>query len=211
MYYAVSSDSGAHFKGDYKLADHSCECCRIALALAPNGETVAMWRAVFGTNIRDHAIATLPADGTASRIERASFDNWHIDACPHHGPSLAFAADGTRHRVWFDAATDEGGLFYASATPRGQQGKPLRLGSDQAEHGDVAVNGNKVAVAWKQFDGEATAIMLRTSRDGGKTWQEKRLASTAGISDHPHLVRAPAGIVLVWRTQDEGIRTIPVF
>jgi hypothetical protein len=209
VYYAVSEDGGAHFKGDYKLADHSCECCRIALALDPGGQPVALWRAVFDANVRDHAIARLSADGVAPRLERATFDNWHIDACPHHGPSLAFAADGTRHQVWFDLAGDEGGLFYASATPGGRLGKPVRLGSDQAEHGEVAVNANKVAIAWKQFDGQATAIMLKASNDGGKTWREQRLASTEGNSDHPHLVTSPAGIILVWRTQNEGVRIIP--
>jgi hypothetical protein len=209
VYYAVSDDGGAHFKGDYKLSDHSCECCRIALALDPAGDPVALWRAVFDTNVRDHAIAKLAADGIAPGMARATFDNWHIDACPHHGPSLAFSPDGTRHQVWFDMTGDEGGVFYASAAPGGQLGKPLRLGSDQAEHGEVAVNGNKVAVAWKQFDGEATAVMLRVSGDGGRTWLEKRLASTVGNSDHPHLVRSPSGIVLVWRTLDEGMRIVP--
>ncbi|GAB3470836.1 sialidase family protein [Massilia terrae] len=209
VYYAVSDDAGASFKGDYKLAEHSCECCRIALALDKSGAPVAMYRAVFGKNVRDHAIAALSADGKPTQPVRASFDDWHIDACPHHGPGLAFAPDGSRHQVWFDVAKDQGGVFYASATPAGKLGKPVRLGSDQAEHADVAVDGAHIAVVWKQFDGEATAILLRNSLDGGKTWQEKTLAHTAGNSDHPHLLRTPSGIVLVWRTQDEGVRVLP--
>lgn len=210
VYYAVSNDGGSSFKGDYKLSDHSCECCRIALALDPKGEPVALWRAVFGTNVRDHAIGKLAADGASPQTARATFDNWHIDACPHHGPSLAFAPDGTRHQVWFDVTGEEGGVFYASAAPNGELGKPSRLGSDQAEHGDVAVLGANVAVAWKQFDGSATAILLKLSTDGGKTWREKALASTSGNSDQPRLAAGPHGIVLVWRTQEEGVRTIPV-
>jgi hypothetical protein len=165
---------------------------------------------VFDTNVRDHAIARLTAGGTPPRATRATFDNWHIDACPHHGPALAFAPDGTRHQVWFDVTGDQGGLFYARATPAGQLGTPARLGSDQAEHGDVAVQGANVAVAWKQFDGKATAIMLRRSTDGGNSWREEALARTTGGSDQPRLVRAPGGIVLIWTTQNEGVRTIPV-
>jgi hypothetical protein len=210
VYYAVSDDGGASFKGDYKLSDHSCECCRISLALDPAGTPVALWRAVFDENIRDHAIARLSADGAPAHMERATFDDWHIDACPHHGPALAFAPDGTRHQVWFDLKGDDGGVFYASATPAGKLGTPIRLGSDQAEHADVAVSGANVALAWKQFDGTATAIMLKLSTDGGKHWREQAVAHTAGNSDHPHLLRAPAGIVLVWRTQDQGVLTIPV-
>jgi hypothetical protein len=210
IYYAVSDDGGNSFKGDFKLSDHSCECCRIALALDPTGAPVALWRAVFDTDVRDHAIARLSANGSVPQVSRATFDNWHIAACPHHGPSLAFADDGTRHQVWFDVKGDTGGVFYASASPAGKLAEPVRLGSDQAEHGDVAVQGTNVAVAWKQFDGNATAIMLRLSTDSGKTWREKTLASTEGNSDHPHLLAASTGIVLVWRTQDQGVRTIPI-
>lgn len=209
VYYAVSDDAGASFKGDYKLADHSCECCRIALALDPAGTPVALFRAVYGKNIRDHAIATLSPDGKPAEPVRATFDDWHIDACPHHGPGLAFAADGSRHQVWFDVTKEQGGVFYASAPAGGKIGTPVRLGSDQAEHADVAVDGARIAVVWKQFDGDATSILLRHSNDGGKTWQEKTLARTTGNSDHPHLLRTPSGIVLVWRTQAEGVRVLP--
>jgi hypothetical protein len=65
-------------------------------------------------------------------------------------------------------------------------------------------------VAWKQFDGKATAILARVSGDGGATWREQELGQTAGESDQPRLVASPTAIVLVWRTQNEGIRVIPV-
>jgi hypothetical protein len=211
LYYAVSDDKGASFRGDYRVADHSCECCRIALTLDPKGKPVAMWRHVFAPNIRDHALAELGADGKASPIERVSFDDWRIDACPHHGPSLAFAQDGTRHQVWFNGKEgDEGGALYASATPAGRLGKPQHLGSAQASHPDVAVLGNRVAVVWKQFDGQSTAILLRLSEDGGANWQERELARTAADSDKPHLIMSSSQIVLLWRTQSEGLRIVPI-
>ena len=31
VYFAVSDNQGASFRGDFKLADYSCECCRIAM------------------------------------------------------------------------------------------------------------------------------------------------------------------------------------
>lgn len=210
LYYAVSEDSGASFKGDYKIADHSCECCRIGLALNPAGTVVALWRHVFDPNIRDHALAELAPAGKAGPLTRATFDNWRVDACPHHGPSLAYAGDGTRHQVWFNVKEDEGGAFYASTTPAGQPGKVVKLGSAQAEHPDVAVNGKEVAVVWKQFDGKSTAILARLSVDGGLSWAEKELARTAKDSDQPHLMNAPSGILLAWRTQEEGMRIIPI-
>jgi hypothetical protein len=211
VYYAVSTDGGATFKGDYKVADHSCECCRIGLALNPQGNAVAMWRHVFAPNIRDHALSELTPDGKTSPVSRVTFDDWRIDACPHHGPSVAYAPDGTRHQVWFNGKEGDGdGALYAMATPAGPPGVPISLGSEQASHPDVAVQGKQVVVAWKQFDGKSTAILARLSNDGGASWEEKELVRTSAASDQPHLITYPSGVVLIWRTQNEGIRVIPV-
>jgi hypothetical protein len=210
VYYAVSSDGGASFRGDFKVADHSCECCRIGLAIGPNGVPVAMWRHVFAPNIRDHAIAELAASGKAGPVQRVTFDDWHIDACPHHGPSLAYAADGTRYQTWFNGKEGDGaGALYARAAGAGATpATPARLGSAQASHPDVAVVGKRVAVVWKQFDGDSTAVVGRISEDGGATWHEQELARTKKDSDQPHLLTSGSTIALLWRTQDEGIRVV---
>jgi hypothetical protein len=211
IYYAVSDDGGAQFKGDYKVADHGCECCRIGLALNRQGKPVALWRHVFAPNIRDHALAELGADGSASPLERASFDDWRIDACPHQGPAHAFAADGVRHQVWFNGKEGSGGgLQYAAFPPDGARPLAVGLGNAQASQADIAVRGKAVALAWKQFDGAATVVLARLSDDGGATWREQTLARTAGESGKPYLVDAPAGILLAWRTEQEGVRVTPV-
>ncbi|GAB3543621.1 sialidase family protein [Noviherbaspirillum agri] len=210
IYYAVSEDGGASFRGDYKAADHSCECCRIALALNPSGKPVAMWRHVFEPNVRDHALIELDPDGRSGTLHRASFEDWRIDACPHHGPALAYAADGVRHQAWFSMKDGEGGVYYAATDASGKLAKPELLGTAQASHADVAVREQDVVLAWKQFDGKLTAIQARVSGDGGKSWQEQVLATTEGASDQPRLVSAPAGIVLVWRTRNEGLQTVVV-
>lgn len=208
IYYAVSEDAGVSFRGDYRLAEHSCECCRIALALNPQGHPMALWRHVFEPNARDHALAELTADGEPQSLTRASFDDWRVDACPHHGPSLAYALDGTRHQTWFNVKGEEGGVFYAAVTAAGVSGKPLRLGNAQAEHADVMVSGRTVVLVWKQFNGTVTSIMGKVSGDGGLTWQERDLARTAGNSDQPHLLHTPTGIALLWRTQQDGVQII---
>jgi photosystem II stability/assembly factor-like uncharacterized protein len=63
-------------------------------------------------------------------------------------------------------------------------------------------------VVWKQFDGASTAILGRMSDDGGVTWREQELARTRAESDQPHLVTSASNLVLLWRTQDEGIRIV---
>lgn len=208
LYYAVSDDGGVSFKGDYKVADHSCECCRIALALNPLGVPMALWRHVFEPNARDHALAELRPDGKPGLLTRASFDDWRVDACPHQGPALAYADSGIRHQTWFNMKGEEGGVYYAAADASGKLGMPLRLGSEQAMHADIAVRGREVALAWKQFDGKSTAILGRLSQDGGQTWADVELARTQGASDQPRLLASDSAIVLVWRTQNEGVRTV---
>jgi hypothetical protein len=210
VYYAVSNDGGMTFNGDYKVADHSCECCRIGLALNPQGNPVALWRHIFAPNIRDHALAELTPNGKLSPVIRASFDDWRVDACPHQGPSVAYAPDGIRHQVWFNGKEEGGGIFYAATTPSGVLETPVSLGSAQASHADVAVQGKHVAVVWKQFDGKSTAILSKLSDDGGTSWRQAELARTSAASDQPHLITHSSGIVLIWRTQNEGIRAIAI-
>ena len=211
IYYAVSDDGGAHFRGDYKVADHSCECCRIGLALNRQGNPVALWRHVFAPNVRDHALSELGANGSAAPLQRASFDDWRIDACPHQGPAHAYAADGRRHQVWFNGKEGSGGgVQYAAFAPDGARPAPVSLGNAQASQADIAVQGARVAVAWKQFDGAATAVLARLSDDGGETWREQSPGRTAGDSGKPYLVNSADGIMLVWRTDKEGIRVMPL-
>jgi len=208
IYYAVSADGGRSFQGDYKIADHSCECCRIGLTLNPDGVPMAMWRHVFEPDIRDHALRALTPDGSPGKLVRATFDDWHVNACPHHGPSLAYGADGRRHQTWFAVRGDTGGVFYAASKADGSLGEPVKLGSAQAEHPDVLTDGNQVVVVWKQFDGQQTMILSRISPDGGAQWEEKTLATTTGNSDQPHLFQTPEGIAVLWNTQNEGVRIL---
>lgn len=199
IYYAVSTDQGASFGADTRLADHTCECCRIATAVDGQGQVAAMWRQIYEPNIRDHAVATLAANAPSASPQRATEDGWKIDACPHRGPSLAFDGNGQRHQVWFTGANDDGGLFYSGL------GKPMRLGGAQAEFGEVSASGQRITVAWKEFDGTTTGIHARVSPDGGATWHAQRtIATTQGVSDHPHLLRHDGAAWLLWRTADEG-------
>lgn len=205
IYYTVSHDHGASFAPDRKLADHCCECCRIALSINADGAVVAMWRHVFEPNERDHAMAIIPATGAPAGVSRVSFDHWRIDACPHHGPSMAFDAAGRRHQVWFSAGDEQGGVFYAAASAAGGLASPVRLGSVQASHGEVAAAGQHVVAVWKEYDGRASTILVRQSFDGGVNWKEQTIAASKGNSDHPHLAQYKDAIWLVWNTELDAL------
>jgi hypothetical protein len=210
VYFAVSDDRGASFRGDYKLADHVCECCRLALLPQEDGSVLALWRHVFEPNIRDHALAAMYADGRAGALRRATIDDWRVDACPHHGPSLAQDAQDRLHAVWFSQAPGHAGVFYGRLRADGVDAE-RRVGGEAAEHADLAVAGKRVAVAWKEFDGERSQLRAMVSEDGGDTWQEHRLAATSGASDQPRVLVWQDRFYVFWNTRNEplSVKEIP--
>lgn len=211
VYYAVSDDQGASFTPNRRLAEHSCECCRIALARDIDGTPVAFWRHVFDPNIRDHALARL--DDTAA-LRRVSHEQWAVDACPHHGPALSISADGVMHLTWYSGAEKLRGLYYAFSRDRGQTfSAPLAFGNPdaQAGHPQVLALGTRVSLVWKEFDGKQTVIRAQQSRDGGHTFAKPvTLATSASASDHPQLVSNGRHVLLSWNSVAEGHRLVPL-
>lgn len=209
VYYARSDDGGASFHPNLKAADHSCECCRVTMAMDADGVPVIAWRHIYGKNTRDHALLRL--DGKSQPV-RASNDGWEMDACPHHGPSLSIAEDGTYHFAWFTNAPQRHGLFYAHSTDRGNSfSSPMSFGNEdaQAGHPYVLSLGKTVSIVWKEFDGKSSVIRFIASSDSGKSWSSPReMASTMGASDHPLLVGNAGRVYLSWNTDKEGYRLI---
>jgi hypothetical protein len=204
IYRNVSADGGATFGPDIKLADHSCECCRIALAPAGAAGLVALWRHVFGTNVRDHAFARIGIDGAGpGEPVRATFDGWTIDACPHHGPGLAPAAGSGFHAVWFGVKAGESAVRYGRLTPTGEPVGSIRpLPDANAEHAAVASAGQAVALVWRSFDGQATALRAWLSSDNGATFVLRDLARSTQDTDHPIILTRDSRFFVIWRTAD---------
>lgn len=209
IYAAISSDDGQHFDREFKLADHSCECCRIAVANAPDGSAQLLWRHVFAPNERDHALIRVDREGKPGAMRRATFDHWKIDACPHHGPSLSIDGRGRRHAVWFN----EGKVYYGRLQDRGEhlvvEGQ-REIGGVRAEHADVLAVGAQVAIVWKEFDGERMQLHALLSVDEGKTFAQRPLAFTQGMSDQPRLLVHEGRLFTFWRTAQEGFQLVPL-
>jgi hypothetical protein len=205
IYAAVSEDGGRTFKPEVRVADHSCECCRIAAARDVDGAPLLLWRHVFEPNERDHALAKVGAGDTPIAVERATFDRWKVDGCPHHGPSLAVAPDGTRHAVWFNQISGEGRVFYGRLTAGGVDGQ-RPVGGERAAHADLVVAGRRVAIVWKEFDGERTRLRAEVSADGGRDFRAVDLAATEGASDQARALKRGDELFAFWRTEREGMR-----
>ena len=212
IYAALSTDGGRSFQPEYKLADHSCECCRVTSALDRDGAPLFMWRHVFEPNERDHALARLKPDGQVESVQRATFDRWKVDGCPHHGPSLVVDEQGMRHAVWFNQKDGAGRVFYGQLVPGAEvrvEGQ-RQVGGARAAHADMAAAGGKLAIAWKEFDGERTQLRAQVSSDGGKSFTEIALAATDAASDQARVIRRHDKLFVFWRTEKEGFRLFPL-
>src|SRR5574340_684433 len=132
-YVAQSIDNGAHFSANRKLTEHTCECCRTALAWTPDGP-VALWRNLYGPHTRDFALAPLDS----GQLQRLADDEWNIDACPHHGGGIATGGDGTLHAVWYTQGKNRQGLFYRQIQGD-RMSVPMAFGNPRAQAGHATV------------------------------------------------------------------------
>jgi hypothetical protein len=213
IYYAFSEDAGASFSSERKVADSSCECCRIAMLANEQGDAVMMWRHLFDGGVRDHAMAKISANETNPKIHRASFGNWKIDACPHHGPAIAKGGDWGYHLAWFDGG-DKAGLFYARMDGEAWVSSPAKRFGDansQAGHPALISDGEQVWLAWKEMTDRASLVKLVKSKDGGRSWDAPVVISqTIGKSDYPQLLLKDGQAYLAWNTELHGLAWLKV-
>ncbi len=213
LYYSTSEDSGASFSANMKVADHSCECCRIASASHGEDEVAVFWRHIFDLNTRDHGLSILTPDGAVD-TRRATRDDWKIDACPHHGPHMSNGKNpGDYHLVWFSQGERHKGIYYGSYSVESAEMSNL-FAVDQragASHPLVSVVGNQVVVFWKYYDGENTRLQMIRSMDGGVQWKPaKTLLLAVGDSDHPQLVVGSNRVQIGWLAEQEGFRVVDI-
>lgn len=214
LYYTVSEDGGEHFLANAKITDHTCECCRVSLAIDRDQLPVVMWRNIYGDNERDHGLVKFAGREKPGSPRRVSHDQWRVDACPHHGPALSIAGDGVYHSVWFNNAPERHGLFYAQSSDQGQSfSTPLHFGDYQAgaAHPDVLSLGRRVVLAWREFDGRQSHVLVMQSSDGGRQWSTpQRVASSEAEADYPFLLADGRQVYLAWHRRGEGFGLFPI-
>ena len=156
---------------------------------------------IFTGGIRDHALLKFSAWDKPGKVQRMSYENWKIDACPHHGTGFSIADDGTYHATWFSNAETQQGLFYGYSTDHGQSfSKPVNFAQQGAGHPDVLAIGKQIFLVWQQFDGKQTHIQLMKSTDAGLTWsQPARIGATEKNADNPFLVSDGKTAYLSWK------------
>ena len=210
LFFTSSSNGGTTY-AEAKLArEGTCECCRLGLAFAAPGRPAVIFRNIFDGGVRDHAVMTFTDVSTPGDIHRVSNDDWQINACPHHGPSLSVAQNGIYHVVWYTNGKARKGLFYAHSRDEGRTfSAPMALGQPgrNPTRPFVLAGPAGTVMVWKEFDGEKTSVQMTISRDDGETWSPpKTIGSTTDTSDHPLLVANGRQVYLSWMTKADGYR-----
>lgn len=208
LYYTVTDQPNtAQFTNQF-ISDAVCSCCRTAITLSPEEKPVILVRMIFQDGVRDHALINMTSAGQWSKPQRISNDDWGIEACPEHGPALSIDSQGRSHLTWFTLGDKRQGIFYAHTDDYGKTASaPMPLGdtSRLSGHSDVLAVDNRVVIAWKEFDGNETSIVIKESSDRGTTWsKDKKVLGSTAKSGYPELVSNGKNIFVSWASSDHG-------
>jgi hypothetical protein len=120
VYLARSTDRGATFHHNIKVATLACPCCRPSVAIAADGKVYVAYRHVYGNNERDIAVATSTDHGEHfSPPVRIANDHWKLFGCPESGPVAA--AQGNKLIVaWYTATGDHPGIRLTASRDGGK-------------------------------------------------------------------------------------------
>jgi len=209
LYYSWSDNGGKSFHQNQKIIDHSCECCRVAMQTDSHNLPVILWRNIYGKNTRDHALVNFKSVDKPGEPQRVSFDNWQVDACPHHGPDLSISNADTYHLVWFNNGEKNHGLFYQRLNEKQAATAPVPFGNYKAaaSHPSVLSKENRVWLSWKEFDGKKEILWMQYSADNGDSWNiPVQIAQTDAGSDYGFLLMDSKTVYIQWKTSKDGFR-----
>jgi len=203
LYYTRSPD-GVKWLPNTAIVPTTCQCCwnSILPSAASGGRLLVLYRAA---DPRDMELAALDGGAWRRHGPVAPF-NWHVRGCPETGGALAESA-GRLHALVWTGVDKAVGLYVVKAGHAGQGGdlrweSPRRMGTEAAQHGDLAADGPRLAATWD----EAGAIYYASSDDAGGAWSAPRLlAAAATRSTNPRIVPGGDGFLVLW-TRLEGER-----
>jgi hypothetical protein len=214
IYYTTIDGNTGLSSTAQKLSDTLCDCCRIATAFDKDNQAVLFTRFIYPVGIRDHGMLRTQTDGKEPQTWRVTFDDWIIEGCPEHGPTISISDDDRYHIAWFTQGKVRQGLFYAYSTDDGQHfSEPLAFGELKhlPSHPDILAQGKHIILTWTEFDGSQTQLFVMHSNDGGETWlSPKPLATLSADADFPFLLRNNQGVFVSWNSKNEGYQLIPV-
>jgi hypothetical protein len=204
VFAAVSHDGGATWEPENRrISGATCPCCRVSLVPTPHGEMLGSWRRHFDGSVRDPVVARLEvapreAEGLQETpLARVHEDGWVFHGCPHSGPALDVAPDGTVHVAWYTGAEGRLGVYHARSASASSNG---------ARPAVVALPRGGAVVAANVDEEGARVIVLSQISPGGSLAARHPVPDSHG-GTHPQLVRLPGGqVVVAWTESRLGVQ-----
>lgn len=219
-YFTRSTDRGQSWSAPAAVdLGASCPCCRTALASGPDGAIYVAWRKRYAgapgqMEVRDIAVARSMDQGrTWGAPARVHADDWHVNYCPNAGPSIKVDAQGTVHVAWWTGKEGQAGVQYAQSHDGAQTFEPaIPLGLarlSRAAHVQLAVPSGAgpgiIVAAWDDGTRKVPQIVVRLSRDGGRTFGTEQVLSPQDQSaGYPVVAMHGDTVHLAWQQ-----RTLP--
>jgi hypothetical protein len=208
LWVAVSRDGGSSFREIAVVDRDVCPCCRTGLATGPDGSVYVAWRKIFEGEVRDIAIArSMDGGATFDAPRPVHRDGWVFPGCPHAGPGIAVASDGSVHVAWYTGRDGAAGTYYAASRDGGRTfgaPQPLLVGEwVPPSLATVAAVGDRVWVAWDDRRAEPDKRTIHVARaEGGRLVERSTLAGSV-----PDLALAAGVRAVAWQ-QGGGVRLI---
>lgn len=203
---AHSTDQGITWSPRVRVdLGEACPCCRTAIASGADGTLYLAWRHVFEGNVRDVVVSRSTDHGEHwSAPVRVHADGWVFDGCPRAGPAIQVDKAGSVHVAWWTGKQKAAGVWYARSDDGGRSfGAPVALGvAEQASpaHVQLALGADSLVVAsWDDGSQSRRQILLRLSRDLGRSFSPAQPLSEPGRSPgYPVLAVASGAVTVAW-------------
>lgn len=174
-YVARSGDQGRTVGKNQKVDEHTCVCCRTALATASDGTVYLAWRKIFEGNVRETVVARSTDGGrTFSEPVIVGHDRWVFPGCPHRPASIGVDGQGRLYVVWYTEGSDETPAIYLAYSDDGRTFKAKRaLNVSKGtfpDHPQMAVDGEgRLVVVWEEQSPVRREVVMSYSLDRGAT------------------------------------------
>jgi len=206
IHLARSSDFGTTWGVNEAHWSRVCPCCRAGVALEPTGTPVVTFRKHYSGQVRDVVVARV-GGGAPERVHE---DAWVQGGCPHSGPPIEIAADGSRRVAWFTGADGRAGVWFqqlAEGVADSTRAPLPVLVSERLPtvHVALALAGDRGTLVACDADstGARRLSLARIAPDGSRV-VERFTTAVRGSLSHPRLAVSPGRDVayVAWSARD---------
>lgn len=200
IYLARSTDRGATFGQNMRVARSACPCCRPYVTVGNNGEVFIAWRKVFPGSVRDFAVSVSKDNGkTFAQPVRVAEDGWEIHGCPEAGASLLVTKDqlyiawmtggkDNHPRIRMSWSDDDGANFHTPIDAAKGIQDPNHPSLTQSENGQILLTfqGRPASGDDRQWSKTATFV---------EEVEKDKLSTPLALSNDGMTVSYPAAAV----------------